>query len=65
MCRSSDIESYYSLFQHTFGRQGLKPPVSERYLKNLYQYIIDSDLGEMWVAKTPDEQWIAAECFFT
>lgn len=63
VCRSSDIESYYSLFQYTFERQGLKPPVSESYLKNLYQYIIDSDLGEMWVAKTPDEQWIAAEVF--
>lgn len=61
--RSSDIESYYSLFRNTFKRQGLLPPVSEKYLKYLFQYIIDSDLGEMWVAKTPDEQWIAAEIF--
>jgi len=61
--RSSDIASYYSLFRNTFERQELKPPVSEKYIKILYQYIIDNDLGELWVAKTPDEQWIAAEIY--
>lgn len=63
VCPSSDIGLYYSLFQNTFERQGLKPPVSQRYLKTLYQYIINNNLGEMWVAMTPDGQWIAAEIF--
>jgi hypothetical protein len=60
---SRDIESYYPLYQQTFERQGLKVPVSKGYLEDLYEYIVINDLGDLWVAKTQDEKWIAAEIF--
>jgi len=61
--RSWDIESYYSLFQQTFEHQGLKTPVPKEYIESVCEQIATDDLGDMWVAKTPDGQWIAAEIF--
>ncbi len=61
--KSWDIDTYYSLFQQTFEHQGLKAPVPKGYLDELCKQITTNDLGEMWVAKTPGEQWIAAEIF--
>ncbi len=61
--RSWDIESYYTLFQRTFENQGLRPPVPKHYLEYLCEYIATNDLGDMWVAKTQDGEWIAAEIF--
>lgn len=61
--RSWDIEAYYSLFQQTFEHQGLKAPVPKGYLENLCEHIANNNLGEMWIAKTHDEQWIAADIF--
>lgn len=63
ICTSSDIDLYYSLFEEMFIRQGLKPPVTKKYLQNFYDFIIKNEMGEMWIALTPDEKWIAAEIF--
>jgi len=61
--KSHDIDNYYALFQKTFERQELNVPVSKIYLQKLFEHILKSDVGDMWVAKTPHEEWIAAEIF--
>jgi hypothetical protein len=59
--RTSDIDRYYVLFARNFENQGLKPPVSYEYLKGIYGYLREEGCGEMWIAKTESDEWIAAK----
>jgi hypothetical protein len=59
--RTSDIDRYYGLFTKNFEDQGLKPPVSYEYLKGVYGYLREKECGEMWIAKTDNDEWIAAK----
>ncbi|EHQ34386.1 GNAT family N-acetyltransferase [Methanoplanus limicola] len=60
---SKDIDAYFSLFEHTFKHQGLNTPVDNNYLSKMFKYISDNDKGKMFVSKTKEDQWVAAEIF--
>jgi hypothetical protein len=61
--KSTDIDYYFSLFKHTFEHQGLNTPVDKNYLKKIFDSLIIKDKADMFVAKTKDGEWIAAEIF--
>lgn len=61
--KSNDITSFYELFEGTFSRQGLKPPVTKGFLVTVFDMLLKHEKGEMWIAKTKSEEIVAAEIF--
>lgn len=61
--KSKDITSFYELFEETFLRQDLKPPVTKEFLANIIDMLLKYEKGEMWIAKTKSEEIAAAEIF--
>ena len=61
--KSKDITSFYELFEETFSRQDLKPPVTKEFLANIIDMLLKYEKGEMWIAKTKSEETAAAEIF--
>jgi hypothetical protein len=61
--KSNDITSFYELFEETFSRQGLKPPVTKGFLVNVFDMLLKYEKVEMWIAKTKSEEIAAAEIF--
>jgi hypothetical protein len=61
--KSNDITSFYELFEETFSRQGLKPPVTKGFLVTVFDMLLKYEKGEMWIAKTKSEEIVAAEIF--
>lgn len=56
-----DPDLLYRLYVMTFSRQHLSPPVSRQYLKTLMDMVIADGSGEMWIARLPSGEAIAAE----
>ena len=61
--KSRDIDLFYELFKETFSRQGLKPPVTKKFLANVFNMLLKYKKGEMWIAKTKSKEVAAAEIF--
>lgn len=61
--KSDDITLFYDLFEETFSRQCLKPPVTKEFLANVFDMLLKHEKGEMWIAKTKSEGIAAAEIF--
>jgi hypothetical protein len=61
--KSKDITSFYDLFEETFSRQGLKPPVTKGFVANIFDMLLKHKKGEMLIAKTKSEEIAAAEIF--
>lgn len=51
---------YYDLFQKTFHRQNLDPPVSKEFLGGMIAMINTRQIGEMWHATTPSGEIAAS-----
>ena len=54
-------EEYWELNVDTYQKQGLAVPFSKRYLTSLMDVAINSNMGEMWVAKSQDNNIASAE----
>ena len=54
-------DEYWELNVDTYQKQGLEVPFSKRYLKSLMDVAINNNMGEMWVAKSPDGEIAAVD----
>jgi hypothetical protein len=59
--KSRDISLFYELFRETYMRQGLNPPVSEKFFRDIFNMLQNQNKGEMWIAKTKSGEVAAAE----
>jgi len=59
--KECDPYLYYHLNCKTYEKQHLKSPVSKKFLINMIDFIISTNIGEMWIARTPDGDPVAAE----
>ncbi len=59
--QSKDFQAYSNLFCDTYTRQGLEPPLKKEQMMHLLQMVDESGLGQMWVARTPEGEFAAAE----
>lgn len=57
------IKKYYSLLQETYGRLGLALLCPEQHIRNIYNSLKEKERAELWIAKTKDGEWSAAEIF--
>jgi len=54
---------FYDLFSMTYNRQGLSPPVTKNFIKELLAVLNLENNGDMWVAETSSGEVIASEIF--
>lgn len=59
--KESDPDLYYHLMIKTYEKQHLAQPVSKNFLIKMIDMIISNNLGEMWIARTPNGEPAAAE----
>ena len=59
--RENEPDLYYQLFQKTFEKHHMPPPVSKNFLNQMIEMILANNMGEMWIARTPTGQPAAAE----
>jgi hypothetical protein len=59
--QSNNISEYCRLFALTFQRQGIKPPVSESFLAQMFDLLRQQRSGEMWIAETASGDIASAE----
>lgn len=60
---SNDVSLFYDLFEMTFQRQNLKPPVTKVFFEQTMERLCSKQNGEMWIAKMPGGEVAAAEIF--
>ncbi|MDN7023716.1 GNAT family N-acetyltransferase [Methanoculleus sp. FWC-SCC1] len=56
-----DPEVYWDLSIHTYAKQNRKPPYTKAFLTGMLEMIAENTFGEMWIARMPDGEAIAAE----
>jgi hypothetical protein len=54
---------FWKLTKSTYDRQSLKVPFEKEYLFNLFEMLIQNNLGEMWMARTSNSEPTSAEFF--
>ena len=59
--KSEDASLFYELFRETYLRQGLKPPVSGGFFKDMFNMLQNQNKGEIWIAKTKTGEIAASE----
>jgi len=52
---------YYELYKKTYDRKSLESPFSKNMLIEMMDMIISKNIGEMWIAKTPNGEMAAAD----
>ncbi len=56
-----DPEVYWDLTVSTYEKQHQKPPFTKAFLLSMLNVIVDKNLGEMWIARTPTGEAASAE----
>jgi hypothetical protein len=59
--REIDADLHYSLMYKTYEKQNLPTPVSKDILSNMIDLIASNNVGEMWIARTPNGEPAATE----
>jgi hypothetical protein len=59
--KENDSDVYCHLFSKTFEKQKVAPLVTNDVLSTMIDMIISNNLGEMWIARTPAGEPVAAE----
>lgn len=59
--QKNDPALFYDLFSMTYKRQNLNPPATKQFFEKTIKLIESEDIGEMWVAETPEGEVISSE----
>ncbi len=60
---SSNLERYAELYEQTYLRQGIAPPVSKDFINEMVEMLHKSKKGELWAAMAEDGEMAAGEVY--